>query len=267
MLDAKLALFAKAYAQQREAEGRKLEKSDLLALPWLQQGPQADQWSVRARTFEAFMDRVLEPMARMRARPLTVLDLGAGNGWLSYRAGCAGHVAIALDIRADKVDGLGAADCLAAHSPTQIERVVASFDAIPLADDTADITVFNASLHYATDLSAVLAEAHRVTAPGGTMAILDSPFYRREADGAAMVAEKRRRAGELFGERAAVLTSLECIEFLTRGRLAAASEPLGMVWRRYRVLYPAAYELRPLIAAIRGRRRPSRFDLWTAKVR
>jgi SAM-dependent methyltransferase len=267
MLDPKLKAFAVAYAEQREAEGRRLSKADLLALPWLRQGPQAGQWAIRARTFETFMRRVLQPMAKRQGRPLTVLDLGAGNGWLSYRAGCEGHLAIALDIRADKIDGLGATDCLVSHSPGRIERIVASFDAIPLADNTADVTVFNASLHYSTNLSAVLHEAHRVSARGGVIAILDSPFYRTEAAGRAMVAEKQLRARQWFGERAATLTSLDFIEFLTAGRLAAASRDIGLEWRRHRVSYPLAYELRPLMARMRRHRSPSRFDLWTADVR
>jgi SAM-dependent methyltransferase len=267
MLDPALAAFARAYAEQRKAEGRRLSKPELLALPWLKHGPQAGQWAVRARTFEAFMRRVLRPLAARHGRPLTVLDLGAGNGWLSYRAACEGHLAIALDIRADKIDGLGAADCLVAHAPGRIERIVASFDAIPLADDTADVTVFNASLHYATDLAAVLAEACRVTAAGATIAILDSPFYSREADGGAMVAEKRIRASEWFGERTAILTSLDSIEFLTAERLATASRQLGLAWRRHRVRYPLGYELRPLGAFLKGHRRPSRFDMWTAAKR
>ncbi|HEX2804364.1 MAG TPA: class I SAM-dependent methyltransferase [Sphingomicrobium sp.] len=259
MLDVKLASFAAAYAEHREYEGRRLAEADLLALPWLRNGPHARQWAVRARTFETFLDRLLEPTAAAMARPLTVLDLGAGNGWLSHRVAALGHSAIALDIRGDDVDGLGAGDW-----PTHFERILASFDAIPLADDSTDMTVFNASLHYALDLPAALAEAKRVTRCGGTIAILDSPFYRRESDGEAMVAEKRGSAREQFGDRAEALTSLDCIEFLTPARLAAAS---GMEWRRRRVLYPLAYELRPLVAALSGRRPPSRFDLWTAEVR
>ena len=57
--------------------------------------------------------------------------------------------------------------------------------------------------------------------------------------------------------------SLPFIEFLTRQRLANASAPIGVTWRRTRVLYPLWYELRPLTAKLRGARAPSRFDLWT----
>jgi SAM-dependent methyltransferase len=267
VLAPRLAAFAHAYAAHREAEGRRLSEADLLELPWLSHGPQAAQWAVRARTFEAFVTRVLGPMIAATMRPLTVLDLGAGNGWLSYGVACLGQRAVALDIRADDVDGLGAAEPFVARAAGRIQCIVASFDAVPLPDGAADVAVFNASLHYATDLPAVLAEARRVTRQGGVIAILDSPFYRREADGAAMVAEKRAQAGGRFGERAAVLTSLPSIEFLTAGTLATASNGLALAWQRHRVRYPLGYELRPLLAALRRRRRPSRFDLWTAAVR
>lgn len=267
VLDSKLTGFAAAYAEHRQAEGRRLAPSDLLSLPWLHDGPHARQWAVRARTFEAFVKRVLEPMSSSRQRRLTVLDLGAGNGWLSYRVARLGHFATAIDIRADAVDGLGAANWLASHSGTSFERIVASFDAVPLADGTADLIVFNASLHYATDLAAVLVEARRLTRAGGTIAILDSPFYRRESDGEAMVAEKWSRASDEFGGRAEMLTSLGSVEFLTRARLTAASDGLSIEWRRKRVRYPLGYELRQVKAALAGRRAPSRFDLWTAQIR
>ncbi len=98
--------------------------------------------------------------------------------------------------------------------------------------------------------------------PGGRLVILDSPFYRREADGLAMVSEKTAAASERFGERAGSLMALPFIEFLTRERLETASADIGISWRRKRVLYPPWYELRPLAAALRGARAPSRFDLW-----
>ena len=56
------------------------------------------------------------------------------------------------------------------------------------------------------------------------------------------------------------------VEFLTRRRLEDASAGLGLRWRRHRVLYPLAYELRPLLARLRRRRPPSRFDLWQSPV-
>jgi SAM-dependent methyltransferase len=266
-MDAATLEFARAYGEHRAAEGRALSHDEMLALPWLRTGPHARQWAVRARTFELFNDRLLQPLARAKARPLAILDLGAGNGWLCHRVARQGHLAIAVDIRDDAVDGLGAADWLARQPSASFDRITASFDAIPVKDAIADISLFNASLHYAVDLPAVLREARRVTRPGGVIAVLDSPFYRKDEQGEAMVAEKRRRAKEVFGERASTLAGLDCIEFLTAGRLEQASKPLRMSWRRHRVRYPLGYELRPVAALLLGRRAPSRFDMWTAAVK
>lgn len=263
MTSSALQRFAEDYAAHRRAEGRGHAGDELLALPHIRSGPLARQWGVRARTFDAFMARVVRPEAKALGRTLRLLDLGAGNGWLSHRVALEGHCATALDIRGDEVDGLGAAQPFVQRTGGRMRTAVAPFEAIPAEAGSFDIAVFNASLHYATDLAAVLAEAARVVRPGGRLAILDSPVYRREADGLAMVAEKTADAPRRFGERATSLMALPFIEFLTRERLAAASAPLGLQWRRSRVLYPLWYELRPLMAKLRAARTPSRFDLWT----
>src|SRR5688572_13851565 len=78
--------FRAAYAAHRAREGRgPLDEASLLALPWLADGPFAHEWTVRARTFEAFVRGVLDPLARATPAPLRVLDLGAGPGWLCHR--------------------------------------------------------------------------------------------------------------------------------------------------------------------------------------
>jgi SAM-dependent methyltransferase len=262
-----LARFRAEYGAHRAAEGRGAGgTAELLALPYLASGPTAAQWRIRARTYDAFAARVLAPMAREAGRPLRILDLGAGNGWLCYRASRLGHHPTAVDVRDDAVDGLGAAAGYAAYLPRPFARVAASFDDLPVADGSHDLAVFNASLHYALDLAATLREAARVVRRGGRIVVLDSPFYRRARDGEAMVAEKRAHAAARFGGRAEALTALPFIEYLTRGRLAEASAPLGLRWRRHRVRYPLAYEARPLVALLRRRRPPSRFDLWESTV-
>ncbi|HUF67200.1 MAG TPA: methyltransferase domain-containing protein [Longimicrobiales bacterium] len=260
-----LRRFRSAYAAHREAEGRgRGGEAELLALPYLREGPQAAQWAVRSRTFDRFLGAVLEPMARAAwpSRPLHVLDLGAGNAWLSYRVMLAGHECTALDVRTDAVDGLGAVAGYRTHLPALPRRIAASFDGVPMADDVADLVVFNASIHYSLDLPLTLREAVRVLAPGGRVVILDSPFYSSAADGDAMVAEKRRDSETRYRSLTTDLTALPFIEYLTPAGLAQASSPLGLRWRRHRVRYPLRYELRPLIARVGGRRRPSRFDLW-----
>ncbi len=260
------ARFRAAYAEHRAVEGRGAGgTAELLALPYLRTGPRAHEWAVRARTYDRFL-RVVLPWARARApAPLQVLDLGAGNGWLCYRLTVRGHRCVALDWRRDTVDGLGAGGGYAEHLATTFARVAASFDAIPVRR-SFDLVVFNAAIHYSGSLGRTIAEAVSVTLPGGHVVILDSPFYRRAGDGERMVAEKRETALREWGDRAADLLALPAIEFLTRERLAAASLPHGLSWRRHRVWYPLWYELRPLRTWVRGRRPPARFDVWEARV-
>jgi SAM-dependent methyltransferase len=254
------ARFRTAYAEHRASEGRALDELALFELPYLRTGPVASEWAVKACSFDTFVARVLEPLAATMQRPLTVADLGAGNGWLSWRVAERGHSALAVDVRDDDVDGLGAARAFAERMPARVERCVASFDRLPLPDGCRDLVVFNASLHYATDLDITMHEARRILRDDGRLAIIDSPFYAQDEQGVAMVEEKRRAARARFGARAAELMALRFVEYLTRDRLEMASP--GMRWTRHRVRYPLWYELRPLKARIGGRRSPSRFDVW-----
>jgi SAM-dependent methyltransferase len=211
------------------------------------------------------MRTVVKPHARRAGcRKLDLLDLGAGNGWLCFRVNPWCRRAVAVDIRHDDVDGLGAARSYARVLPRLFGRVVASFEALPFPGTSFDICVFNASIHYALNLEAVLAEATRLLRSGGELVILDSPFYRLEEHGHAMVADKRRSAAGQFGSDADDLMALPFIEFLTRESLTRASERLQLRWRRLRVRYPLWYEWRPVAAYLRRRRPPSRFDVWVA---
>ena len=265
MMSPPSAGFRHAYAVQRAAEGRGYAAASQLELPYMSAGPLAKQWSVRARTYDALLSCVLRPMAAAIGRPLRLLDLGSGNGWLCWRVAGLGCKAVALDCRDDLVDGLGAARAFLERGP-RFERVSASFEELPIANASFDVVTFSASLHYSLDLGRALQEACRVTRTGGRIAVLDSPFYSTEANGAAMVSEKHRDAGRRFGARAGVLLAPPFIEFLTRERLVRASAALGLVWRRHRVRYPLWYELRPVAAFLRRRRPPSRFDLWECTV-
>jgi SAM-dependent methyltransferase len=267
VIASRLERFGEAYALVRASEGRGSGgEAELLGLPYVSAGPLAKQWQVRARTFDEFLTRVVQPLERRSERSLRVLDLGAGNGWLSARLTRRGHLSVAVDLRTDAVDGLAAAGPFRRSLPRMFPRVAASFELLPFRTRPFDLVLFDASLHYAEALGPTLAEAARVTVPGGCVAILDSPFYRRAASGQAMAAEKRRAIRREHGDLADALLAVEAIEYLTRERLDAAASPLGLAFRRHRVRYPLWYEARPALAFFRRQRPPSRFDLWEAEV-
>jgi ubiquinone/menaquinone biosynthesis C-methylase UbiE len=256
------AQFFAEYARHRAEEGRALHGDELRSLPYLRAGPLARQWSVRARSFETLISKIINPMAAKKR--LDILDLGAGNGWLCYRLARFGHRAVALDIRDDESDGLGAACDLLTGANHQFERIAASFENLPFEARSFDIVIFNASLHYATNLGRAIAEAERVIRRRGMIAILDSPFYASEREGERMVAEKMAQGAARFGARAEILLSQNFLEFLTREKLEKALPSL--TWIRHRVRYPLWYEMRPLLAQFKGKRSPSRFDVWSARV-
>ena len=261
------ARYISAYVALREKEGRGAGgPKELFDLPYLTAGPLAPQWKIRCRTFDRFVAVVLRPLERHAGRPLRVLDLGAGNGWLAGRMALRGHVAVALDFRCDGVDGLAAGAAYVKRLPRMFGRVAASFEELPFSLRAFDIALFNASLHYAENLSRALGEAARAVVSGGRVVILDSPFYRHAASGEEMVEEKRRATRHSFGDLAEDLLAMASIEYLTGERLHEAARPLGLAFRRHRVLYPLAYEWRGVRARFTGAREPSRFDLWEARV-
>ncbi len=260
------ARWLAAYALLRQREGRGGDEAARLSLPYVTTGPVAVQWRIRARTYDRFVGSVLVPLEREAGRPLSILDLGAGDGWLAARMVARGHRALAVDVRLDAVDGLAAGALFARRTPRGFARAAASFDALPARTAACDLAVFNASLHYAADLHRVLSEARRVVRGGGRIALLDSPFYGSAEAGEAMVAEKDRRTRESLPDLADALLALRTVEYLTSRRLAAAASPLGLAFWRIRVCYPLSYEFRGVRAFLRGERTPSRFDLWVAAV-
>ncbi|MFM2078560.1 MAG: hypothetical protein RJA49_2450 [Actinomycetota bacterium] len=249
------ATFLDDYTAVRHAEGHAVGDPDYLRrLPEPTPGTAMEwQWKIRCRTWATFRRQVL-PAA---PPTLTVVDIGAGVGWLSNRVSELGHDAHAVDLSVDTADGLGAAQ----HFVHHFERYQAEMDDLPFADGTADLVVYNASLQYSTDYARTLAEGLRVLAPTGRLVVLDSPVYRTLAAGQAMVAERHAQFEERYGTRS---ESVPSIEFLTDGMLDDLSEELGIRWQRHRTWYGVQWALRPWKAKLKGKRPPSRFVVLVA---
>lgn len=172
--------FAAQYSAVRQAEQRALTPQQIRSLPEIDADhPLAAMWEQRAESYERFR--------RLTAhrRPGSVLDIGAGCGWLAAHLTRAGWNAAAVDVTVDGGDGLGDAR----HHRVDMLLARAEMEALPFASSSVDLAVFNAALHYAGDPATALAEAARVVRPGGTVAVLDSPVFCDASAGEAMVAE------------------------------------------------------------------------------
>ncbi len=250
------ARFVAEYRQVRRAEGwGSDDPAYYRALPETgPRDPRAAHWRIRAASLAALSDRVVAPLERALGRPLSVLDLGSGNGWLSARLASRGHRVAAVDLSDDPRDGLGAHR----HYEAPFVPVQADFDALPFPDGGADLAVFNASLHYAPECSATLAEALRVLRPAGRLVVMDTPFYRNAESGARMVREREAAFLAAHGFRSDAAGGEG---FLTYRRLAALAGALGV---RFRLLRPRTFW--PMAAAslasrLAGRRETSVFPL------
>jgi SAM-dependent methyltransferase len=249
-----------AYEGVRIAEGRWSEEPDFyLALPWRDTTRRfGEQWKIRARSFRLLRDRLLPARTGNHWRPLRILDIGAGNGWLSYRLAELGHFPVAVDLSVNRLDGLGAARHFREALGRMFPRFQADMNWLPFASGQFDFAIFNASLHYAQDYEVALLEALRILNGRGAIVIADSPTYRNEAAGEAMKREKAVQYASIFGSDSG---SMGGQKYLTPARLASL-ERLGIRWARYSAWYGLRWALRPLMARIGSRRPPSQFHIY-----
>jgi ArsR family transcriptional regulator len=107
-----------------------------------------------------------------------LLDVGTGTGRIAELfAGRASHVT-ALD---KSPEMLRLARTRLQHMPAgHVTLVQGDFAQLPFAAGSFDTVLFHQVLHYALAPQAVLAEAARVTAPGGRIAIVDFAAHDRE---------------------------------------------------------------------------------------
>jgi SAM-dependent methyltransferase len=254
------AQFIADYEQIRDAEGRGSERAAFyLNLPFRDiTGKHDDQWQIRSRSYFCLVSRVL-PTIPAGAR---VLDLGAGNCWLSFRMARLGYEPTAVDLLTNERDGLVAAEHYRRRLPALFARFRAEFHNLPFQESQFDLAIFNASFHYAEDGEAALREAFRCIRPGGSVIICDTPWYSSAISGERMVSERRAQFLQQHGTASASISSME---YLTDDRLGALATTLNIQWKTYVPDYGMRWALRPLLAKLRHRREPARFRIYAAR--
>jgi len=261
---ARFAQFKREYEEIRRSEGRgSKHPAFYLALPFADlTGNFRDQWLIRARSCRYLERNILPRLEERHGDNLRVLDIGAGNGWLSYRLALSGHRPVAVDVCSNAYDGLEAARHYATVLPEFFARFEAEMNCLPFDDAQFDVAIYNASFHYSTDYERTLREAIRCLRPGGTILIVDSPTYQHAHSGEKMRSERSEFFEAKFGTRA---DSLPTGDFLTPEIMQHLSE-LGVRWTRHLAWYGFRWWMRPAIARLKRRREPSRFYLYEGRV-
>jgi ArsR family transcriptional regulator len=110
--------------------------------------------------------------------PVTVADLGCGEGYLSIEAARWASRVIAVD-RSEMV--LKRARALARRRRmTNVVWKRGELEKVPIADGAVDIAMLSQALHHAAQPSRAVEEASRVTAPGGRVLVLDLRAHHEE---------------------------------------------------------------------------------------
>ena len=246
------ARFISDYETVRRSEGRfSADAAYYRALPFADlSGRFSADWKIRAASFR-LLEKILPPSS-------SVLDLGAGNGWLSNRLSHAGHEVCAVDLLVNAEDGLGAYR----NYLSNFTALQAEFSCLPFPNASADVVVFNASLHYAEDVEQVLAESLRVLRGTGMLIVMDSPVYHDAESGRQMLAERKAQFLARYGFPS---DSIPSEGYLTYDRMRELGRRLGVVWQNHVPFYGWKWAIRPLWMRLRGRREPAQFGLWVGR--
>jgi SAM-dependent methyltransferase len=254
--EAHYAQFIRDYEAIRQAEGRGSSSPEYYrALPFKDLSRRhTSDWRIRARSYNVLVKNVLTRLQDPLERSLKILDLGAGNGWLSNQLAAQGDRVIAVDLLINEQDGLGAWK----HYEHSFTPAQAEFNHLPIMDRFADALIFNASFHYSENYVETLKEALRVLSPRGVVVIMDSPIYRRDASGQKMVTERETQFKEKYGFAS---DNLQSENYLTYARLKELGGQLHVRWKILRPFYGLRWMLRPLVATLLRRREPAKFHL------
>lgn len=118
------------------------------------------------RSWQAFGQLLLRILP-----PLTVADLGSGEGLLSELLALRCRKVLAVD-NSEKIIAFGAAKARKAGLKN-LEFRLGDLQDPPIADATVDVVILSQALHHAEDPPRALRSAHRILKPGGQVMILD----------------------------------------------------------------------------------------------
>lgn len=157
------------YLRVREKEGRLYSDEIVSHLPLVPNGhPLANEWRARA----ASASRLTQYLSRS-PKPLTILDLGCGNGWLSNLLRQSGHHVVGVD--RNRYELKQAARVFASNS--SLSFLEADIFSAPFAPQSFDVIVLASVIQYFRDLPALLNGLLSYLKPQGEIHIMDSPLY------------------------------------------------------------------------------------------
>lgn len=162
--------WSAAYLRARGIEGRLYPDRVVATLPRVPRSdPLASEWRLRALTSA----RLLDHLAR-RPGPLTVLEVGCGNGWLANLvASIGGSHVIGIDV--NEVELAQARRVFGERANLEFVLADITVAETPIGDPT--VIVLASVAQYVADLAGLLRRLRGWLPANGELHILDTPFY------------------------------------------------------------------------------------------
>jgi len=170
--------FEKLYMQLRNKEQRVYTDEEVRSLPQIAAAhPYFKEWQLRKRS----CDRLLKYLDQKK-KPLHILEIGCGNGWLSAQLAknTSGQV-VGMDI--NKQELTQAARVFSDIS--NLKFISGDIRSAHLEHNSFDIIVFAASLQYFSSLKETVQSALHYLMAGGEVHIIDTIFYKKNTVDAA----------------------------------------------------------------------------------
>ncbi|HWJ92523.1 MAG TPA: class I SAM-dependent methyltransferase [Flavisolibacter sp.] len=162
--------FVDLYLAVRNSEKRLYGDEEVLWLPDVgKDNRYRKEWRIRKRSAQRFCDYL-----KQKRRPLRILEVGCGNGWLSHRlAGIKGAQVLGIDINLPELEQAARVFALQEN----LQFACRDLGAQAMLKEKFDIVVFAASLQYFSSVSSILGTALQVLDKNGEVHIIDTHFY------------------------------------------------------------------------------------------
>jgi ubiquinone/menaquinone biosynthesis C-methylase UbiE len=161
--------FSDCYLSLRRKEARIMRDEELLLLPETDRDhPYAGEWKKRA-----WSSRQLKSYLEKKHRPLSILEVGCGNGWLCHRLSYLRESSI-LGIDINRPELVQARRVFKNRKnlrflPGTIDDLLPSF--------RFDVILFAASIQYFPDIEITIRKTLQLLQNDGEIHVLDSHFY------------------------------------------------------------------------------------------
>lgn len=159
--------FEDLYIAVRQQEKRVYTDEQLQLLPDIDH-IYYDEWKIRKRSSERLITYL-----EKKHKPLRILEVGCGNGWLSAKLSNIPNTRVTgLDINQVEIE-----QAQRVFKMDNLDFIYDSFNESTFENENFDVIVFAASLQYFPSVINVLKQALTILRHSGEIHIIDTPFY------------------------------------------------------------------------------------------